>query len=336
MLSNQLKTARIVWMAGLLFLSACAGDGSQSGLLELKIGTVNAPGSLVSNTAEEFVERVNKRLAGRVQVTSFGSSQLGTDEVMLQKLKLGTLDFSVPSTIMSSVVDEFGLFDVPYLIEDRDHMRRVGEEVFWPKIAPLVEAKGYKILGLWENGFRHITNNTRAIQGPEDLRGVKLRTPQGAWRVRLFQVFGANPTPMPLSEVFVALQTGVIDGQENPLVQVSSLRLHEVQQYLSLTNHLYSPCYLVTGLNRWNSLPEDIREEIERTAREIQEFAYAEAERMDSEILEFLRTTGIRINQADRARFLEASRPIYDEFGSAVAGGGEMIEAVIALSSGKP
>lgn len=327
------------FLAGLLALTVmvplvgCGENSSEAGIIELQIGTVTAPGSLVSITSEEFARRVNERLDGRVRATFFGSSQLGNDEILVQKLKLGTLDFAVPSTIMSSLVDEFGLFEMPYLVRDRDHMRKIGEEVFWPTLAPAAEAEGYKVLGLWENGFRHITNNIRPIFTPEDLAGIKLRTPRGAWRFKLFRVFGANPTPMPLSEVFVALQTGVIDGQENPFAQLSSLRFQEVQTYLSLTGHVYSPSYLLTGLDRWNRLPEDIRQVIEQIAGEMQDFVYSEAERMDRELLEELRGSGIQINEADRERFLEASGPIYEEFGSTVAGGDDMFQTAVRLAN---
>ncbi len=320
-------------LSTLVFLLAgCQARDSERGPIQIQIGAVSAPGSLISNTGEELARRINERLEGRIDATFFGSSQLGNDEVMLQKLKLGTVDFSIPSTIMSSTVDEFGLFEMPYLVQDREHMKRIAQEIFWPRLAPASEAKGYKVLALWENGFRHITNNRRPISVPEDLAGVKLRTPRGQWRVKLFQTFGANPTPMPLSEVFVALQTGVIDGQENPFAQVTSYKLQEVQTYLSLTSHVYSPAYLLTGVNHWNQLPEDIRQVIEQTAREMEDFVYEEAIRLDNELLEELRASGIEINQADRDAFLEASQPIYEEFGTTVAGGAEMIETAMRLA----
>jgi TRAP-type C4-dicarboxylate transport system substrate-binding protein len=190
------------------------------------------------------------------------------------------------------------------------------------------------MVGLWENGFRHFTNTVRPIGGPQDLRGIKLRTPRGDWRIRLFRSIGANPTPMPLSEVFVALQTGVIDGQENPVAHVASYRFNEVQEYLSLTGHLYSPAYLVAGVIGWNGLPEDVRAVIEEVAAGIQEFTYAESERSDTALIETLRESGIQINEADRDLFLEASRSIYTQFAQEVPAGARLLEAVESLRSG--
>jgi TRAP-type transport system periplasmic protein len=221
---------------------------------------------------------------------------------------------------------------MPYLVRDRAHMRRIGDDLFWPQLAPLAEARGYRVVGLWENGFRHITNSVRPIRGPADLSGIKLRTPRGAWRVELFQALGANPTPMPLSEVFVALQTRVIDGQENPLAQITSQRFQEVQRYLSLTYHAYTPSYLVAGASRWSRLPDDIRAAIEEEAAAAQAFAYGEAERLDAELLETLRASGIAINDADRDGFRAAGQSVYEAFGAAVPGGRELIDRALALA----
>ena len=307
-------------------LSFGCGGGAESGLVELSLGHVGSPGSLYDVTANEFARRVNERLAGRAELHVYGSSQLGGDDAMLQRLRLGTLDMSLPSTIMSSMVDAFGLFEMPYLVRDREHMKRIEEAVVWPDLAPRAEEAGYRILAVWENGFRHITNSRRPIHGPEDLSGIKLRTPRGVWRVKLFQALGANPTPMPFSEVFVALQTGVMDGQENPLTQVTSAKLHEVQDYLSLTGHVYSPAFVTTGAGRWERHPPEIRAEVEAIAREMQAFVYETAARMDEELLAQLEATEMAINEADPARFEAASEPIYEEFATTVEGGRTLIE----------
>ena len=246
---------------------------------ELKLGHVGEPGSLFQQSAEEFAKRVNARLGDKAKVVAFGSSQLGGDKELLQKLKLGTVDFAIPSTVMSAEVDLFGIFDLPYLVKDRKHMALIERDIVWPALAPAAEEKGYKILAVWENGFRHITNSRRPIVLPTDLQGIKLRVPEGKWRVKMFQAYGANPSPMKFSEVFVALQTGVMDGQENPFTQIYSAKFQEVQKYLSLTGHVYTPAYLVAGSRKFASLPADVRKILEDTARETQAFVYATAAR---------------------------------------------------------
>ncbi len=310
-------------------VAACNTGGAT---LELRLAHSGSPVSLIGLSADEFARRANERLGDRATVVVFGSSLLGGDEVVLQKLKLGTVDMSVTSTVLSSIVDALALFEMPYLVKDRRHMRRIENELFWTTIEPRVEEKGYRVLAVWENGFRHITNNTRPIVTPADLRGLKLRTPRSPWRVKVFQAFGANPSPLSYSEVFIALQTGVMDGQENPLSNIVTSRLHEVQEYLSLTGHVYSPAYLTVAGERWARLPDDVREILEATARATQEFVLTQAEEIDLQLLEELKAAGIRINDADRESFVAASRAVYDEFGATVPGGVELIERALALA----
>jgi tripartite ATP-independent transporter DctP family solute receptor len=315
---------------GCLLGASCGADGPQP--LRLKVGHVAAPGSIVADTAEDFARRVNERLAGRVQVDVFGSSQLGGDETLMVKLKLGTVDFSVPSTVMSSMIEAFGFFEMPYLIKDREHMLRVEEKIFWPHLAPAAEERGFRVLSVWENGFRHITNNMRPVVTPADLAGIKLRTPRGVWRVRLFQSFGANPTPMPLEEVFVALQTGVLDGQENPLSQIHTQRFEEVQRFLSLSRHVYSPAYLMTGKAHWETIPVDIRQEIEAAAGETKQFVMRRAAELDEELLETMKKAKIEVNEVDRSSFVGASETIYEAFGKSIDGGRQWIDGALALA----
>lgn len=307
-----------------------AGQG-RTQVLELKFGHVGAPGSLFALSAEEFAARANKALGGKAKVVVFGSSQLGSDPELLQKLKLGTVDLALPSTVMSSVADEFGLFEMPYLVRDRKHMQRIEREVLWPKLAQPVEKKGYKIIGVWENGFRHITNSRRPINVPQDLKGLKLRTPQGKWRVKMFQAYGANPTPLAFGEVFTALQTGTMDGQENPYAQIYSAKFHEVQKFLSITGHVYTPAYVTVGAQKWSKLPNDVRTTLERVAREAQAFVYATAEREEVELLGKIKTAGVSVNTADKDAFISASKGIYEEFSKDVSAARALIAKAQAL-----
>jgi tripartite ATP-independent transporter DctP family solute receptor len=314
------------YLAPLLVAAAVfAGPPASAQTLELKFGHVGEPGSLFEASANEFAKIANAKLGQKGKVVVFGSSQLGGDKELMQKLLLGTLEFALPSTVMSSVVDEFGLFEMPYLVKDRAHMGRIEKEVFWPKLVPLVEKKGYKVLALWENGFRHITNSKRPIKVPDDLKGMKLRVPEGKWRVKMFQAYGANPSPMKFSEVFTALQTGTMDAQENPFAQIYSAKFHEVQKYLTLTGHVYTPAYIVTGAKRWEQVPADVRGLVEAAAKETQAFVYKHAAGLEDDLLKKIKAAGVAVNEPDKDAFVKASQSIYDEFDKEVKGAGALI-----------
>src|SRR5262245_65692791 len=149
--------------------------GSVFSQTEIKFGHVGEPGSLFAASAEEFAKRANAKLGAKAKVVVYGSSQLGGDKELLQKLKLGTVDMALPSTVMSSEADLFGVFEMPYLVKDRNHMKRIEKELFWSKLEPEAEKTGLKVIAVWENGYRHITNSKRPINTPEDLKGIKLR-----------------------------------------------------------------------------------------------------------------------------------------------------------------
>ena len=312
-------------------MSALLVSGASAADMVMKFGHVGAPGSLFESSANAFAACVNDKLSGKVEVQTFGSSQLGKDQELLQKLKLGQVDFALPSSVMSSVADVFGVFEMPYIIQDREHMKRVQAEL-GATFQEAAASKGYKIIGYFENGFRHITNNVRPINMPADLDGIKLRTPKGAWRVKMFKLYGANPTPMAFSEVFTALQTGVIDGQENPYAQIASAKFQEVQKYLSITGHVYTPAYVLVSKSHFDKLPEDVQAGLEACGSETQAKVYETAAQLETDLLKVIKDAGVEVNEADKAAFVEASKPIYDEFGSSVEGGQALIDKVLSLA----
>jgi TRAP-type transport system periplasmic protein len=302
--------------------------------MEIKFGHVGKPGSLLEMSAQEFAKRANAKLGDMAKVVVYGSSQLGNDSELMKKLKLGTVDLALPSTVMSSYVPSFGLFEMPYLVKDREQMAHIRDQIVYPTLAPEALKAGYRIIGVWENGFRQITNNVRPIYKPEDLKGIKLRTPKGTWRVKMFKAYGANPTPLAFSEVFVALQTGAMDGQENPLAQIVSGHFQEVQKYLSLTGHVYTPAYVVAGAS-WNRMPPKVQTILSDTAKEMQPVVYKMAADLDAKLLaQIEKNPYIKVNKADKEAFIKASKPIYDEFSKEVPGGHELIEKALALGNG--
>ncbi len=323
------KTFFAALLGSMLSLGATTAAAEK---LVLKFGHVGNPGSLFEASVNEFVKNANARLGDRAEVQAFGSSQLGKDKELLQKLKLGQVTFALPSSVMSSVADEFGVFEMPYIIKSRDHMKAVQAEIGESVFNAAAEKNGYKILSYFENGFRHITNNTRPVTVPADLDGIKLRTPKGEWRVKMFKLYGANPTPMAFSEVFTALKTGVIDGQENPYAQIWSAKFQEVQKYLSITGHVYTPAYVLVSAKHFAKLPEDVQSDLMAAAAESQDAVYAMAAQLETELLDNLKAGGVEVNEADKDAFIAASKPIYDEFASSVDGGADLINTVQSLA----
>jgi TRAP-type transport system periplasmic protein len=333
------KHADPIWedeMNGKIFLASLATatlmiSGAQAQTV-LKLGHVGDPGSLYEETTNTFASCVGEKSGGAVTVEVYGSSQLGNDQEMMQKLKLGQIAFSMPSSIMSSVHPTFGVFEMPYLIKNRDHMRKVRDQMGDVFVNAAAE-KGYALVGFWENGFRNITNNVRPINKPEDLKGIKLRTPKGEWRVKMFQSYGANPTPMAFSEVFTALKTGVIDGQENPLAQITSGKFQEVQKYLSMTGHVYSPAYLATSQNQWESWDDAVKAAVSECGKVASDFAYDRSAELDESLVQVVRDAGVEINEADKQAFIDASGAIYKDFGSQVDGGEKLISDIQSLAN---
>jgi TRAP-type transport system periplasmic protein len=313
-----------------LVLATVLSAGTAAAQTEIKFGHVGEPGSLFDLSAQEFAKRANAKLGNKAKVTVYGSSQLGGDGELMKKLKLGTVDLALPSTVMSSQVPAFGVFEMPYLVKNREQMAKIRDQVVVPMLEPIAEKSGYHIIGVWENGFRQITNNKHPIKVPSDLQGIKLRVPGGTWRVKMFKAYGANPSPLAFSEVFVALQTGVMDGEENPLAQIYPARFYEVQKYLSITGHVYTPAYVTAGAS-WSRFPADVQKILADTAVEMQPEVYKIAAGLDESLFKKLKDASMQINDADKDAFIKASKPIYEEFAKEVPGGKELIDKSLAL-----
>ncbi|MBZ9799370.1 TRAP transporter substrate-binding protein [Mesorhizobium sp. ES1-4] len=288
--------------------------------------------SLQGQTAAEFARRANEKLAGKSVVKVFYDSQLGKDKDMLQKVKLGTINITLPSSTMPEIAPEFAIFDLPFLIKDRDQLAKIDHTLFKNVLVPAAEAQGYEPLATWENGFRQITNNKHPVNTPADLQGLKIRTPNSSWRVAMFKEYGANPTPLAFSELFVALQTGVVDGQENPLTNIDGAKLNEVQKYLSMTGHVYSPAYPTVGVAAFKKLDPEVQKVLTETAQEVANWARAQGAEQDDLLLEKLKAAGMKVNVADHQAFVDASAPLYAKFAEEVPNGRAMIDQVLSLS----
>ena len=279
-----------------------------------------------------FQSEIKTRMGERLVVDGRSGTTLGSENALLAAARSGSVDIAIlTGPVVSIAVPEFGVFDMPFVFRDWAHVKAVSEGPLAEQIAPKFAAKGLVLLAIGEQGFRNITNSKRPIRTPADLAGIKLRVPGGKWRVKMFQAYGANPSPMKFSEVFTALQTGVMDGEENPFTQIYSAKFQEVQKYLSLTGHVYTPAYLTVGRTKWESIPADVRKVLEDTAKETQAYVYEVAARDDDDLLGKLKAAGMQVNEADKDAFIAASKPIYEEFGKEVAGAKDVIDRAVAL-----
>ena len=297
----------------------------------IRLGHVGFPGSIFDIVSTKFAQDVNQALKGKVEVKVFHSSQLGSDEQMIKGIRVSSPEMVAPSTVMSTVDQRYGVFEMPYLISNRAHMKKVAENKGVQKaLFDPMPARGIRVLGVWENGFRHITNNRRPIKVPGDLNDIKLRVPGGVWRVKMFRAYGANPSPMPFSEVYSALQQGVMDGQENPFPQIYSAKFHEVQKYLTLTGHVYTPAYLIVNEDFWKKLPKDVQDTISKIAWATGDFARAEGDRLDKELISKIAPPMV-VNEPNKEQFVRASAAVYEEFGKTIPGGAELVKLIQSL-----
>ncbi len=301
------------WILLFLLSLSCDRTLTDKDKLVIRLGHIGFPESPFDRGARKFKELLEARMPDRVEVRIFGSGQLGEDKEMLEGLRLGTVEMHVPSSVLHSVEPMVGVFDLPFLIENREQMARIAEGPIGEKLKEKLLEHDLVLLAFWENGFRMITNNVRPIVRPEDLEGIKIRTPKDPERVKLFKAFGANPTSMSYGEVFSALKQGVIDGQENPFSQIVPARFHEVQTYLSISRHVYTPAYPLMSRRYFDSLEADVQQAILEVAEEIGRLHRELGEKEDVRYRTMLEEQ-LEITEIDRDAFAARTESLYEEF----------------------
>ena len=296
-----------------------AGSGSSgqkgNGEPEISVRVAFGPGkgSLPYDTVVIFKEKVEERSNGRIEIKMFPDSQLGSDSAVLDALKLGTIEMTLLSTALASKVPEFGVFDIPFLFADRSKVERIAHGEVWEQdLKGKLPAQGLVGLGFWEAGFRQITNNVRPINEPADLKGLKIRVPESQVRMAMFSHFGANPVPMDFGELFSGLHQGVVDGQEGPLSNTQSAKLDEVQKYLSITNHNYSPAYLLASKKWFDTLSPEDQQLLTDAAQEAGDEIRDRAENLDKELIEYFKEKGMEVNTANIVAFQAEIGPVTD------------------------
>jgi TRAP-type transport system periplasmic protein len=265
---------------------------------------------------DTFAREVEKRTNGRYKIQNFYAGALGAERESIEGVQLGTLDLTMTSTgPVPNFVPEVAILDIPFLFRDYAHARAVLDGPIGQDLLTKFDAKGIKALAWGENGFRHMTNNKHPVNTPDDLKGLKMRTMENPIHIEAYRQFGILPTPMAFTEVFTALQQGTVDGQENPLSVITAAKLEQVQKYLSLTGHVYSPALILMSKAQWDKLSAADKQAFSEAANEA---VKANRERIDEDekrAVGDLRAKGMAVvDTLDKTKFQAALAPVYTDF----------------------
>ncbi|GMV48271.1 MAG: TRAP transporter substrate-binding protein [Burkholderiaceae bacterium] len=263
-----------------------------------------------------FAAEVEKRTGGRYKVQNFYAGALGGERESIEAVQLGTQELAFSSTgPVPNFVPATRILDIPFLFRDKAHARAVLDGPIGQDLLKEFESKGFKALAWAENGVRHMTNSRRAVNTPEDLKGLKMRTMENPVHVAAYKGFGIITTPMAFPEVFTALQQGTVDGQENPLSVIMSAKFDQVQKYLTLTGHVYSPALFLMNKAAYDKLAAADKQAFLDAAREAVKANRARVDEDDAKGVAELRAKGMQVvDHPDRARFQAALAPVYGEF----------------------
>ena len=261
----------------------------------------------------KFAEVVEMTTNGAVKVQIFPSAQLGKDPEVAGQILAGTIEMmNTGNSLWSQWVPAANIMDMPYLFNGLDHMYKFQDGPASQEISKLYQEKGFRILGWADIGIRHITNNKRPIEKPADLRGLKMRVVPSKTFVELFKALGATVVSMDFSELYSALQQGVVDGQDNPTTTIQSANFQEVQKYLSLTGHVVGTNPSVVGENFYSQLPADIQKALVAAGAEATKANRAFVKANETKALEFLKSKGMVVNTPDQAPFRAATASVYE------------------------
>ncbi|TVR86064.1 MAG: TRAP transporter substrate-binding protein [Spirochaetaceae bacterium] len=321
-----------VCMIALLFgspviaLAAGTSEADPTETITLRIASSHAGGSFAEEFLTEYKERVEQQLGDRIEIIVVMDGVLGAGDDVLQGLGSGLFQASLAASEVMATNSAANVFELPYLFADRSEVLTLINSPAYDLIAAGFQENNVRLAAIWDNGFRVITNNVRPIVTPDDLQGVILRTPQSPTRMRMFAELGANPTPMPFGEVYSALDTGVIDGQENPASYIYASGLLEVQKYMSISNHVYLPTFLLFGEPFIAQTPDEILEVLFSVAQELTEWTLEQGHAADEDVIDRMANL-VAINAIDAESFQTAALTLYDTPLFADRIGDEMIQA---------
>lgn len=319
------------WGLALIAVVALAAVPPVEGAkVTIRLATEPAAPDPTFELANKFKELAEAKGKGDIEVKFFPGGALGTQRQLQEQVQLGSIEIVGTASDMPELEPKFGVFDFPFLFGDRTHVYKVidgpiGEELN----QAVIRNKGVRVLSWGELGFRHFTNAVRPITKPEDLKGLKIRVPPNKIRVAAIKAMGAAATPIPWKELYTALQQRVVDGQENPTNAIVTLSMWEVQKFVSLSNHVFTPTYLLVNERFYQSLAPGLRQAVTEAAVEAQTWQRAENQRREASELQQAKNKGMQVNAADVKAFVPLARPVWDEFAAVV--GKELLDRIVAL-----
>jgi TRAP-type transport system periplasmic protein len=288
---------------------------AQAQAVKLTLGHGAAPGNPRHEASLKFAELVKAKTAGRIEVQVAPSAQLGDDAAMVTALRTGALDLSANSQgAVAAAVPEYAAYGMPFLFSSPAQAFKVLDGPLGKELADKSAEKGLVVLGYWDNGIRHMTNNKHPITKVEDMKGLKMRTPPDAVLVDIMQSLGAEAQQIKFAELYVALQQGVVDGQENPLVNIHASKLYEVQKHLALTSHMFQMTPFLMSKRSWDRLPEADRKAISAAATEATALQRKLAQEADDKLLADLKAKGVQVTTVDKAAFTRATAKVDEKW----------------------
>ena len=282
--------------------------------------------------ADMFADLVRERSNGRIDISVYPDSQLGTDREITEQMQLGDIQFNAPFTgVLPAFVPQTQLFDLPFAFSSSEGAYNAMHGPVGEILNPYLLQQGLRVLGYWDGGFKHITNNIRPIRTPADMRGMRIRVSQSPLLLSQFAALGANGVDIAFAELYTALQQGTVDGQENTLANIFTRRFYEAQRHMTLTEHGYLGYAFLVAESFYQSLPNDLKKIIDDTAAEVSVWQWEQARLEDADYLRQLRQTNMQIlemTEAEKKVFLDATASVYDVFRRTVAGGDQLIQAL--------
>jgi TRAP-type transport system periplasmic protein len=271
---------------------------------------------------KKFAEILDQKSGGKLKVKGFFAGSLGDDTKATQALQGGFQEMTSPSTSpLVGMIKEFGAFDIPFLFNNEKEADAVLDGPFGQKMLDKLPAKGLIGLCYWENGFRQATNSKRPVAKADDFQGLKFRTMQNTVYLDTFRTLGANAVPMAFTELYTALETKTVDGQENPVPTIDSSKFNEVQKYLSLTKHSYTPFVVLVSKKFWDKLNSDERKLFQDGCAEARDYQRKFNREANERILEQLKSKGMQVNDVksdELAKMREAVSPVVDKYSKEV------------------